>query len=144
MKTCFRLALLITGDIEAADQSIRNAQEIATHNARPLTLRGQLTEWVKWVTIKSAIACSRHEIAPCAPNYFNQSCTHSEHLLNSSDSKLQEFSNGAHPCRHETDHDRPGALTLSGHAAGRVERQPHATQGSYGRSDLAMRMRQLN
>jgi hypothetical protein len=88
-----RLALLIAGDIEAADQSVRNAQEMATHSGCPLPLRGQLTEWVKWMTIKSAIACSHHEIVPCAPKYFNQTCTHSEHLLNGNDSKLQEFSN---------------------------------------------------
>jgi hypothetical protein len=32
-------------------------------------------------------------------------------------------------------HDRPGALTVSGHAAGRVQPQTHAIQGSYERRD---------
>jgi hypothetical protein len=88
----FRLALLITGDVEAAQQSVSNAHELAIHNACPLPLHEQLTEWVKWVTIKSAITRSLGEIAPCAPKYFHQTCTHSEHLLNGNDSKLQEFS----------------------------------------------------
>jgi hypothetical protein len=87
-----RLALLITGDIDAAERSVRTAHEMATHGAYPFSFR-QLAAWVKWVTIKSAIASTLDEIAPYEPKYVNRNCTHSEHLLNGNDSKLQIFCN---------------------------------------------------
>jgi len=88
-----RLALLIAGDIEAAERSVSKAHKMAIHGASPFPFREQLTEWVKWMTIKAAIANNLHEIDPCEPKYVNQTCDHSEHLLHGNDSKLQEFHN---------------------------------------------------
>jgi len=87
-----RLALLIAGDIDAAERSLNTAYEMATFGAYPFPFR-QLAEWVKWVTIMSAIASTLDEIAPYEPKYVNRNCTHSEHLLNGNDSKLQNFRN---------------------------------------------------
>ena len=92
-ETLSRLAFVITGDIGAADRSVSEARELVTNGAHPLPFREQLTEWVKWVTIKAAITNSLHEIARGESRYVNQNCMHSEHLLNGNDSKLREFRN---------------------------------------------------
>jgi len=88
-----RLALLITGDIQAAELSVFKARELLTSSASPYQLGKQLTEWHKRVTIEAAIATSRQEIARCESRYVYLNCTHSEHLLNSNDSKLGHFCN---------------------------------------------------
>jgi len=86
-----RLALLITGDIKAAELSVFRACRMATDRANLLPTRERLTDWVRWMTIKAAIANNLHEIAPCAPKYVNQTCDHSEHLLHGNESKLRDF-----------------------------------------------------
>jgi hypothetical protein len=83
-----RLALLITGERDTAEQSLRKAREIAAHGPNPFPER--LTDWVKWVTIKAAISSSRHKISRFERMYINLNCTHSEHLLQFNDSKLRE------------------------------------------------------
>ena len=88
-----RLALVITGDIGAAERSVSKARELVTNGAHPLPFREQLTECVKGMTIKAAITNTLHEITRCESRYVNQNCTHSEHLLNGNDSKLREFRN---------------------------------------------------
>ena len=92
-ETLSRLAFVITGDIGTAERSVSEARELVTNGVYPFPFREQLTEWVKWVTIKAAITNSLHEIAPCESRYANQNCMHSEHLLNGNDSKLREFRN---------------------------------------------------
>ena len=92
-ETLSRLAFVITGDIGTAERSVSEARELVTNGANPFPFRGQLTEWVKWVTIKAAITNSLHEVVRCESRYVNQNCTHSEHLLNGNDSKLREFRN---------------------------------------------------
>ena len=92
-ETLARLAFVITGDIGAAERSISEARELVTNGAHPFPFREQLTQWVKWVTIKAAITNSLHEIARCELRYVNQNCRHSEHLLNGNNSKLREFRN---------------------------------------------------
>ena len=88
-----RLAFVITGDIGAAERSVSEARELVRNGAHPLPLRKRLTEWVKWVTIETAITNSLHEIARCESRYVHENCTHSEHLLNGNDSKLRELRN---------------------------------------------------
>jgi hypothetical protein len=88
-----RLTFVITGDIGATERSVSEARELVTNGAHPLPFREQLTERVKWVTIKAAITNSLHEIARCESRYVNQNCMHSEHLLNGNDSKLRKFRN---------------------------------------------------
>src|SRR3974390_2790771 len=88
-----RVAFLITGDAKTAECSISTAREIAMSGANPLPFREQLTEWVKWVTIKAAISHSRDEIGRCKHRYLNQTCVHAGHLLDGNDSKLQELRN---------------------------------------------------
>jgi hypothetical protein len=92
-ETFSRLAFVITGDMGAAERSVSEARELVTNGAHPFPFREQLTEWVKWVTIKAAITNSLHEIARCESRYVNQNCMHSEHLLNGNNSKLREFRN---------------------------------------------------
>lgn len=92
-ETFSRLAFVITGDMGAAERSVSEARELVTNGAHPFPFREQLTEWVKWVTIKAAITNSLHEIARCELRYVNQNCMHSEHLLNGNNSKLREFRN---------------------------------------------------
>ena len=86
-----RLALLITGDIKAAELSVFRACRMATDRANLLPTRERLTDWVRWVAIKAAIANSLHEIAPCEPKYVNQTCTHAGHLLHGNELKLRDF-----------------------------------------------------
>lgn len=88
-----RLAILIAGDTELAERSVSDAREMAVHGATPLPFREQLTEWVKWTTIKAAIRNSLLEIGSCEPKYLNWTCIHSEHFLHGNDSKLQESRN---------------------------------------------------
>lgn len=88
-----RLALVITGDVEAAELSVCKARELVANGASPFPLRKHLTEWLKRVTIEAAITNSSHEIIRCEPRYMYLNCTHSEHLLNGNDSKLREFRN---------------------------------------------------
>ncbi len=92
-ETLSRLAFVITGDIGTAERSVSEARELVRNGVYPFPFREQLTEWVKWVTIKAAITNSLHEIALCESRYANQNCMHSEHLLNGNDSKLREFRN---------------------------------------------------
>jgi hypothetical protein len=92
-ETLSRLAFVITGDIETAERSVSEARELAKNGAHPLPFPKHLTEWVKRVTIEAAITNSLDEIARCESRYVNHNCTHSEHLLNGNDSKLQEFRN---------------------------------------------------
>ena len=89
----WRMAFVITGDIEGAERSVSEARELVSNEVYPLPFREQLTEWVKWMTVKAAITNSLHEIARCESRYVHQNCIHSEHLLNGSDSKLREFRN---------------------------------------------------
>ena len=88
-----RLAFVITGDIGAAEHSVSEARDLVIHGEHPVPLCGQFPEWLKTVTIKAAITNSLPEIARCESEYVNQNCTHSEHLLNGSDSKLTELRN---------------------------------------------------
>ena len=88
-----RLALVITGDIGAAELSVCKARELVTNGTSPFPLHKQLTEWLKRVTIEAAIISSLHEIALCESRYMYLNCTHSEHLLNGNDSKLRQFRN---------------------------------------------------
>ena len=83
-----RLALMITGDPESAQQSFIKAREMALQGRNPLGER--FTEWRKWLTIEAAISRSCDAISSCAPNYANLQCTHPEHLVQASDSKLQK------------------------------------------------------
>jgi len=86
-----RLALLITGDLQAAELSVFKARELLTTDAKPTSCRKHLTDWHKRVTIEAAISNSLHEIARCESRYMYLNCTHSEHLLNGNDSKLAHF-----------------------------------------------------
>ena len=92
-ETLSKLALLITGDIGAAERSVSEARKLVRNGVHPLPFREQLREWVKWVTIEAAITNNLHEIARCESRYLNQNCTHSEHLLYGNDSKLRQFHN---------------------------------------------------
>jgi hypothetical protein len=83
-----RLALVITGDIGAAELSVCKARELVTNGASPFP-----SEWHKRVTIEAAITNSFHEITRCESRYMYLNCDHSEHLLNGNDSKLREFRN---------------------------------------------------
>ena len=88
-----RLALLITGDIQAAELSVFKARELLTSSASPYRLGKPLTEWHKRVTIEAAISASLQEIARYESRYVYLNCTHSEHLVNGNDSKLGHFCN---------------------------------------------------
>ena len=88
-----RLALVITGDIRAAELSVCKARELVTNGKSPLPFRKHLTEWLKQVTVEAAITSSLDQIARCESRYMYLSCTRSEHLLNGSDSKLRHFCN---------------------------------------------------
>ena len=92
-ETLSRLAFLIMGDKGAAELSVSEARELAMNGANPFPFREQLTEWVKWVTIKAVIKNSLDEIACCGPSYVYQNCAHAQHLLNGNGSKLLEFRN---------------------------------------------------
>ena len=88
-----RLALVITGDKGTAELSVCKAREVLTNGATPFPFRKRLTEWLKQVTIEAAITSSLHEITYCESRYMYLNCPHSEHLLNSSESKLRQFRN---------------------------------------------------
>jgi hypothetical protein len=88
-----RLALAITGDKGTAELSICRARELVMNGESSLPFRKLLTEWLKRVTVETAVTSSLHEIARCESRYMYLNCTHSEHLLNGSDSKLRQFRN---------------------------------------------------
>lgn len=84
------LSLLITGNIRDAEGAVSKARELMTNWMNPFVLTEQLTKWVRWVTIKAAVADSLDEIRHYEPRYLNRTCTHAEHLLDGN-SKLQQF-----------------------------------------------------
>jgi hypothetical protein len=84
------LAFLITGSTRNAEGAVSKARELMTNWAIPFTAPEQLTKWVRWVTIKAAVADSLGEIRSYEPRYFNRTCMHAEHLLHGN-SKLQQF-----------------------------------------------------
>ena len=89
-KVLLALALLITGNIRNAEGAVNKARELMTNWVIPFASPEQLTKWVKWVTIKAAVADSLDEIRYYEPRYLNRTCMHAEHLLNGN-SKLQQF-----------------------------------------------------
>lgn len=84
------LALLITGNLRDAEGAVNQARGLMTNWVMPFPPPGQLTKWVRWVTIKAAVADSLDEIRRYEPRYMNRTCMHAEHLLNGN-SKLQQF-----------------------------------------------------
>jgi len=84
------LALLITGNIRNAEGSVSKARELMTTWLIPSASPEQLTKWVRWVTIKAAVAGNLDEIRYYEPSYLNRTCIHAEHLLHGN-SKLQQF-----------------------------------------------------
>lgn len=84
------LALLISGNIRNAEGAVSKARELMTNWVIPFAPPEQLTKWVRWVTIKAAVADSLDEIRHYEPMYMNRTCMHTEHLLNGN-SKLQQF-----------------------------------------------------
>jgi hypothetical protein len=83
-----RLALLITGDESAAEQSVVNACEITVQGHSPF--RDWLTEWAKSATITSAISKSADAIRSCEPEYKGLRCSHSEHLALGNNAECDE------------------------------------------------------
>ena len=88
-KDFLRLALMITGNAGDAKQCLIKAREMALQGRNPL--RGRFTEWSKWLTIEAALSSSYGAISRCEANYENLQCTHPEHLVQTSDSKLQKY-----------------------------------------------------
>jgi len=86
-----RLALMITGNAGSARQAFLNARETALQRSNPFSQ--QLVEWSKWLTIKAALSRSYDAISSCEPNYGNRQCTHTEHLVQTNDSKLEKHHN---------------------------------------------------
>jgi len=84
------LALVITGNIRDAEGAVSKARELVMNAVIPFAPPEQLTKWVRWVTIKAAVAASLEEIRYCEPRYLNRTCMHAEHLLHGN-SKLQQF-----------------------------------------------------
>ena len=84
-----RLALMITGNADNAKQCLIKAREMALQGRNPL--RGRFREWSKWLTIEAALSSSYGAISKCEANYENLQCTHPEHLVQTSDSKLQKY-----------------------------------------------------
>jgi hypothetical protein len=84
------LALLITGNIRNAEGAVSKARELMTTWLIPTASPEQLTKWVRWVTIKAAVAGNLDEIRYYEPRYLNRTCIHAEHLLHGN-SKLQQF-----------------------------------------------------
>jgi len=84
------LALLITGNIRDAEGAVSRARGLMTNWVIPFAPPEQLTKWVRWVTIKTAVADSLDEIRHYEPRYMNRTCMHADHLLNGN-SKLQQF-----------------------------------------------------
>ncbi len=83
-----RLALLITGDESAAEQSVVHACEITVQGHSPF--RDWLAEWAKSATITSAISKSADAISSCEPAYKGLRCSHSEHLVPGDDAECDE------------------------------------------------------
>jgi hypothetical protein len=77
----FRIALLITGNIAAAEQSLVDARELAKNGLVPF--HDWLVTWAVRVTTKAAILNSRDAIYGCETAYANARCDHIEHLLQS-------------------------------------------------------------
>jgi len=82
------LALLITGNIGGAEGAVDKARELMTNWVIPFAPPEQLTKWVKWVTIKAAVADSLDEIRHYEPTYLNRTCMHAEHQNNEARSRL--------------------------------------------------------
>src|SRR5271165_42384 len=74
-----RLALLITGDQETADQAVVEAREITLQGNSPF--RDWLLEWAKTATIASAISHRTEAIRICEAAHRDRRCPHVEHLL---------------------------------------------------------------
>ena len=89
-KNFLRLALMITGNAGNARQCLIKARETAFQGQNPLL--GRFTEWIKWLTIEAAaLSTSDGAISRCEVSYENLHCTHPEHLVQTGDSKLQEY-----------------------------------------------------
>ena len=88
-KLLLRLALMITGNAEGARQSFIKARDVALQAWYPL--RERSTEYCKWLTIEAALSTSYDAICSCRPDYANLECTHPEHLVQTSDSKLEKY-----------------------------------------------------
>lgn len=84
------LAFLITGNTRNAEGAVSKARELMTSCAVPFAPPEQLTKWVRWVTIKAAVADRLDEIRSYEPRYFNRTCMHAEHLLHGN-SNLHQF-----------------------------------------------------
>jgi len=81
---------LITGNLRNAENTVSKARELMTHSVIPFMTPGQLTKWIRWVTIKAAVADNLDEIKFYEPTYCKRSCTHADHLLQGN-LKLQQF-----------------------------------------------------
>src|SRR5512138_1089055 len=73
-----QLALLITGDLKSAEQSVVNACEMTVKGHCPF--RDWLLEWAKAATITDAISECAESIRACEAAYRGQSCSHVEHM----------------------------------------------------------------
>jgi len=73
-----RLAFLITGNQETADQAVLQASEITLQGNSPF--RDWLLEWAKAATIASAISHGAEAIRVREAAYKDQRCVHVEHL----------------------------------------------------------------
>ena len=73
-----RLAFLITGDHETAEQALVQACEITLQGNSPF--RDWLFEWAKTATIAAATSLRGDAIRVCEVTYKDQRCLHVEHL----------------------------------------------------------------
>jgi|SRR5215470_437316 len=89
-KVLLALALIIRGNIRDAEGAVSKARELMANWVIPFAPPGQLTKWIMWVTIKTAVADSLDDIRCYEPRYLNRTCMHTEHLLHGN-SKLQQF-----------------------------------------------------
>jgi len=78
-----RLAFLITGDQQMAEQSVVNACEITLKGNSPF--RDWLLEWAKAATIASAISRRAEAIRACEAIYKNERSSYVEHLVDNED-----------------------------------------------------------
>jgi len=62
-KVLLALALIIRGNIRDAEGAVCKARELMTNWVIPFVPPEQLTKWVRWVTIKAAVADSLHDIS---------------------------------------------------------------------------------
>lgn len=74
----FRLALLISGDEQIAEQSVVNACEVTVHGHSPF--RDWLKEWAKAATITSAVSRCAGALRGCEAKHDKDHCEHSQHL----------------------------------------------------------------